>query len=129
MHADHSLIQTIAHLLVGTTFVSIAVINLFRRADVIEEMRGFGVPWPEIALPMGLMSQCLGGLLLIFDFYAGIGALILIGFTVVASCIFLRWWKIKDNPFRRIHMVVGILTNFSVIAALLLIFEQLGLAR
>lgn len=129
MHADHSLVQTIAHVLVAITFIAIGVINFFRRTEVYEEMRGFGVPLPKIALPIGLMSQCLGGLLIMFDFYAGVGAVILVVFTVVASSIFLRWWEIKDNPFRRIHMVITILTNFTVIAALLLIFEQNGLTR
>jgi len=129
MHADHSLIQTIVHFLVATSFIVIGIINFFRRADVYEEMRGFGVAWPEVALPIGLMSQWLGGLLIMFDFYAGIGALILIVFIVIASFIFLRWWKIKDNPFRRIHLVIGIFTNFTMIAALLLIFELNGLGR
>ena len=129
MHADHSLVQTIAHVLVATSFIVIGVINFFRRADVHEEMRGFGVPRPEIALPIGLMSQWLGGLMILFDYYAGVGALILIGFIVIASFIFLRWWKIKDNPFRRIHLVIGIFTNFSLIAVLLLIFELNGLIR
>ena len=124
MHADHSLIQTIAYVLVALTFISIGIINFFRRADIYEELHGFGVPWPRVALPVALISQCLGGLMLMFDFYAGAGALILIGFTLVSSCVFLRWWKIKDNPFRRIHMVIGIFTNLSVIAALLLILEH-----
>lgn len=129
MHADHTLIQIIVHVLVATCFTVIGIINFFRRADVYEEMRGFGVPLPEVALPIGLVSQGLGGLMVLFDFYAGIGALILIVFTVTASFIFLRWWKIKDNPFRRIHLVIGIFTNFSVIAALLMIFELNGMAR
>jgi len=129
MHADHTLIQTLAHVLVAICFIVIGIINFFRRADVHEEMRGFGVPMPEIALPIGLLSQWLGSLLVLFDYYAGIGAIILIVFTIVASFIFLRWWKIKDNPFRRIHLVIGIFTNFAVIAALLLIVEINGLAQ
>ena len=129
MHADHSLIQTIAHVLVAICFIVIGSINFSRRADVHEEMRGFGVPLPEIALPFGLAAQWLGGLLILFDYYAGVGALILTVFTVVASFIFLRWWKIKDNPFRRIHLVIGIFTNFAVVAALLLIIEINSFAR
>ena len=129
MHADHTLIQTLAHVLVAICFIVIGIINFFRRADVHEEMRGFGVPMPEIALPIGLLSQWLGSLLVLFDYYAGIGAIILIVFTIVASFIFLRWWKIKDNPFRRIHLVIGIFSNFAVIAALLLIVEINGLAQ
>jgi uncharacterized membrane protein YphA (DoxX/SURF4 family) len=129
MHADHSLIQTVAHVLVAICFIVIGIINFCRRAEVCEEMRGFGVASPEIALPIGLASQWLGGLLVMFDYYAGVGALILIVFTIIASFIFLRWWKIKDNPFRRIHLVIGIFTNFAVIAALLLIVEQNGMAR
>ncbi len=129
MHADHTFIQTLAHILVAVCFIVIGVINFFRRADVHEEMRGFGVPMPEIALPIGLASQWLGSLLVLLDYYAGIGALILIIFTVTASFIFLRWWKIKDNPFRRIHLVIGIFTNFAVIAALLLIVEINGLTK
>ena len=129
MHADHSLIQIIAHVLVAICFIFIGIINFSRRAEVHEEMRGFGVPLPEIALPIGLASQWLGGLLILFDYYAGVGALILTVFTVVASFIFLRWWKIKDNPFRRIHLVIGIFTNFAVIAALLLIIEINSFAR
>ncbi len=129
MHVDHSLIQTLAHVLVAICFIVIGIINFFRREDVHEEMRSFGVPMPEIALPIGLAFQWLGSLLVLFDYYAGVGALILIGFTIVASFIFLRWWKIKDNPFRRVHMVVGIFTNFAVIAALLQIVEMNGLVR
>ncbi len=129
MHVDHSLIQTLAHVLVAICFIVIGIINFFRREDVHEEMRSFGLPMPEIALPIGLASQWLGSLLVLFDYYAGVGALILIGFTIVASFIFLRWWKIKDNPFRRVHMVVGIFTNFAVIAALLQIVEMNGLVR
>jgi len=129
MHADHSLIQIAAHVLVAICFIVIGIINFFRRADVHEEMRGFGVPMPEVALPIGLISQWLGSLLVLFDYYAGIGALILIIFTATASFIFLRWWKIKDNPFRRIHLVIGIFTNFAVIAALLLIIEINGFVR
>ena len=129
MHVDHSLIQTLAHVLVAICFIVIGIINFFRREDVHEEMRSFGVPMPEIALPIGLASQWLGSLLVLFDYYAGVGALILIGFTIVASFIFLRWWKIKDNPFRRVHIVVGIFTNFAVIAALLQIVEMNGLVR
>ena len=129
MHADHTQIQIIAHVLVGISFITIGVINFFRRKDVHEEMRGFGVPSPEIVLAAGLTSQWLAGLLIMFDFYAGIGAIILIVFIVIASFIFLRWWKIKDNPFRRIHLVIGIFTNFSLIAVLLLIFELNGLTR
>ncbi len=129
MHEDHTLIQTIAHIFVGVCFIAIGVINCIRRTDVHEEMRGFGVPMPEIALSIGLVSQWVGGLMVVFDYYAGVGAIILIAFTVIASFIFLRWWKIKDNPFRRIHMVIGIFTNFAVIAALLLLFEMNGLAR
>ena len=129
MHADQTFIQTLAHILVAVCFIVIGVINFFRRADVHEEMRGFGVPMPEIALPIGLASQWLGSLLVLLDYYAGIGALILIIFTVTASFIFLRWWKIKDNPFRRIHLVIGIFTNFAVIAALLLIVEINGLTK
>ena len=99
MHADHSLIQTIAHVLVAICFIAIGVINFFRRATVYEEMRGFSFAAPEIALPIGLASQWIGGLLIMLDYYAGIGALILVVFTIVASFIFLRWWKIKDDPF------------------------------
>ncbi len=129
MHADHSKIQIIAHVLVGISFITIGVINFFRRTDVHEEMRGFGVPSPEIVLAAGLTSQWLAGVLIMFDFYAGIGAIILMVFIVIASFIFLRWWKIKDNPFRRIHLVIGIFTNLSLLAVLLLILELNGLTR
>ena len=129
MHAEHSLNQTAAHVLTGVCFIAIGIINFFRRADVHEEMRGFGIPLPEIALPIGLASQILGGLLLIFDYYAGVGAIILIVFTITASVIFLRWWNVKDNPFKRIHQVIGIYTNFAVIAVLILLYEMNGFAR
>jgi len=129
MHVDHSLIQTIAHVLVAISFIVIGIINFFRRTDVHEEMRGFGVPLPEIALPIGLISQWLGGLMILFDFYAGVGAVILIAFVFTASCIFLRWWKINDNLFRRTHMKIAVFTNFTMVAALLLIFDLNGLTR
>ena len=129
MHEDHTLIQATAHVLTGICFIAIGIINFFRRADVHAEMRGFGVPLPEVALPIGLTSQILGGLMLIFDYYAGFGAIILIIFTVVASAIFLRWWKVQDNQFKRIHQVIGIYTNFAVVTALILLFEMNGLTR
>jgi hypothetical protein len=57
MHADHSLIQTVKHVPVAICFTVIGIINFFRRAEVSEEMRGFGVASPEITLPIGLASQ------------------------------------------------------------------------
>jgi hypothetical protein len=51
---------------------------------------------------------------------AGLGAALLILFTVLASAIFRRWWLINDPVLSHLH-VSNLIVNCGVVGGLLLV--------
>ena len=51
------------------------------------EIAALGLPKPELLLPMTLACQIRGGLMVLLGFWARLGALGLLGFTVIATLL------------------------------------------
>ena len=66
------------------------------------------------------MLNFAGGLLLLFDYDRELGAGLLIAFTVLASLIFHRWWRVPDPLLRHLH-IGNLLVNAGVVGGLLLV--------
>lgn len=60
LHAAHSPIKILAHLLIAALFVIVRVRNALRWPEVLERMRELKVPVPEAALPLALAVQLAG---------------------------------------------------------------------
>jgi uncharacterized membrane protein YphA (DoxX/SURF4 family) len=83
-------------------------------------MAAYGVPQPRSVLIAGLALQFFGAILLALDLWRGLGAALLIVFTIVASAIFHRWWLISDPLLSHLHLS-NLIVNCGVVGGLLLV--------
>jgi uncharacterized membrane protein YphA (DoxX/SURF4 family) len=121
MYADHTPLQAAGQLLLGSAFLATGVRNAFRQfRSHAERMAAYGVPHPELALVGGFALQFTGALLLLFDLHRALGAAILIVFTVLASAIFHRWWRVPDPLLSHLHLS-NLIVNRGVVGGLLLV--------
>src|SRR5436189_4595717 len=83
-------------------FLATGLFNLTkaRIADHIERMAGFGVPFPTTAFWIGIALQLTGCALIIADWHAAPGVVLLMIFTIAATAIFHRFWE-KPDPMQR----------------------------
>ncbi len=83
-------------------------------------LKAQGMPWPRLALFIGFLLQYLGALLVLFDIYTSVGAIILIVFLTVATLLFQRFWSISDPVQQRVARL-SFYANFCIVGGLLLL--------
>jgi putative oxidoreductase len=103
-HADHSLLQILGHVCIATFFLLIGVRNLVISGNHVNKFRKMGIPFPEALLAGGYAFQFAGGIMVLIDFYAWIGAILLIIFTVMANVLYHCWWWVDDIEHSRRQM-------------------------
>ena len=103
-------------------FVVAGLCNLTPRQtrSHIDRLGALGTPAPAFAFWAGLALQFTGCALIAFDWHARIGVLCLIAFTVAATAIFHRFWKVED-PVRRNIGRIMLLNNVGILGGLLLL--------
>ena len=102
-HSDHSTVEVIAYGLVAFLFIGAGAFNALSKArsrQHAEHFASLGLPYPWLVLCTGYAMQFGGGLMVLFDWHADIGALILIVFTVAAMLAYHHFWRISE-PMRR----------------------------
>jgi uncharacterized membrane protein YphA (DoxX/SURF4 family) len=125
MYGDSSWLDTAGRLLIVVCFLATGVCNLTkaRIQDHIERMAAFGTPMPALAFWIGIALQFAGCALILFDWHAEVGVYCLILFTVTATAIFHRFWRMdpaKGNVSRII-----LLGNTAILGGLLLLLGNL----
>lgn len=103
-HAEHTFLVILAHVCIATFYLVIGVRNLPLRANHAAKFAKMGVPWPRAFLALGFAFQFAGATMVLLDLYAGVGAALLIVFTLTANALYHRWWTMDDAAARRIHM-------------------------
>ena len=103
MHAEHSLITILGHLLVAVLYLYRGFGNFFRFNYHAERLKEFKVPFPRLNLVFGLAMMLTGGLMVLVDYYAWIGAIQLIFFTVVATLLYHNFWAMEEGKERSRH--------------------------
>ena len=124
-HADHSAIAVAAHLLVAFLFIWTGIYNassVERTRQRTEVFAKLGLPFPRLILWTGYVLQWTGGVMVLIDWHAGIGAVLLIAFTLAAEITFHNYWAMTD-PLRRAYHRLLFLNNCGVLGGLLLIAE------
>jgi len=120
-YADHSNLEVVGQLMIATLFLGTLVINAAtKEKQHVDRMAAMGIPLPRGTLWAGFALQAVGGVLVAIDWHAGIGAILLIIFTVLASAIFHRFWTMEDPLRRHLHLSF-VFSNIAVIGALLLL--------
>jgi len=125
MFHDASLLDTAGRLLVVFFFVVAGLCNLTRARikDHIDRMAALGTPLAAAAFWLGIVLQFTGCALLLADWHADIGVYCLIVFTIAATAIFHRFWRMTDPQRRNISRVM-LLNNAGLLGGLLLLLEN-----
>jgi len=125
MIAGEAWLDTVGRLLIVACFLVTGVTNLTRARikDHIDRMVAFGTPLPALAFWLGIALQFTGCALLATGWHADVGAWCLIVFTVAATAIFHRFWRMQD-PLRRNLSRLMLLNNTGVLGGLLLLLAN-----
>ena len=123
---DPTLLDSFGRILVVIGFMAAAIRNVISRAQIedhVARLAATNAPMPRFAFWFGTAFEVVGCAMLLFDFHAATGALILLIFTVAATALLLRWWE-HDEP-KRSGMQNGFNANIAVCGGLLLLMARL----
>jgi putative oxidoreductase len=123
--AAESWLDAAGRLLIVAYFLVTGVSNLTpaRIRDHVDRMVAFGTPLPKAAFWTGIALQFIGCALLASGWHAALGAWCLIVFTVAATAIFHRFWRMPD-PLRRNFSRLMLLNNTGLLGGLLLLLAN-----
>jgi uncharacterized membrane protein YphA (DoxX/SURF4 family) len=118
-------LDTAGRLLIVACFLVTGLSNLTaaRIKDHIDRMVALGTPLPKAAFWLGIALQLTGCALLATGWQAELGVWCLIVFTVAATAIFHRFWRMQD-PLRRNFSRLMLLNNAGVLGGLLLLLAN-----
>ena len=119
MHAEHSLITILGHVLIAVLYLHRGFQNLFRFDYHVGRLEEFNIPFPRLAMVFGLAMMLIGGVMVAVDFHAWIGAIALIVFTVAATLLHHHFWAMEEGSERRRHRN-EFLANTAIIGGLFL---------
>ncbi len=81
-------------------FLSEAYVRASAWDGNVDQLAILNMPAPPVLLALALIVMSLGGLSLLLGFHARHGAVLLFGFTVVASIAMHDYWNLKDAAAR-----------------------------
>lgn len=113
-------LDTLGRLLLGGLFVAGGIRHHFMVPALVDVMRKRGVPMPRETLAIGSVFQTIVGAMLILDIWPALSALGLVGFTILASVMFLNFWDMPAGH-ERDGALNNVLTNIAVIGGLLVV--------
>ena len=120
MHADHSVIEIVGHVMIALLFVFRALHafpNFDHHARRFEARK---VPFPRLVLGAGFATMLAGGAMVALDFHAAAGAAGLIVFTVLANLLYHDFWAMEDGRPRDNHRNI-FCNNIAVMGGLALV--------
>ena len=121
MYADHTALQVAGQLCIATLFLGTALINSTTKVKQhADRMAALGVPLPYVTLWTGFAIQYAGSILVLLDIHTAVGVYLLIFFTLAATAIFHRFWRVADPLMRHLHLSF-LFSNVAVVGALLLL--------
>jgi putative oxidoreductase len=125
LHAAHTLLEVAGHILIGSVFLSQGLGALPRERFKFHSgrLRDCGIPAPDFVLACGLAMMLGGGLMVMLDIYAGIGAWLLLIFSIVATVLFQNFWVIEDHVARG-GKRGSFFNNLAIIGGILLIISS-----
>jgi len=114
-------LEIVGQLMIATLFLGTLVINAgTKEKQHVDRMAAMRIPLPRATLWAGFALQAVGGVMVAIDWHTGLGAVLLIVFTILASAIFHRFWTMEDPLRRHLHLSF-VFSNIAVIGALLLL--------
>ncbi len=71
---------------------------------------------------VGFVIQFVSATLILIDFYAGIGAIMLIIFTVTSQLLFQRYWELEDRG-ARLNLRLAFWANVCIVGGLFVLVQ------
>ena len=120
MHADHSFLEILAHLMIAFLFLFRCLTAVPQFDNHAARIRGHGIPFPRLVLTGGLAFMAIGGVMVAADTYAWIGAILLIVFTIMANLLYHHFWSITDPELKNRALYI-FCNNVAVMGGLVLV--------
>jgi putative oxidoreductase len=123
---DASWLDTAGRLLLIAFFLSVGIRNLQAHhvEDHVKRLTTFKAPLPRVTFWVGQSIEFIGCALVLFNWHAAIGVLLLLFFTIVASALLLRFWEVA-GPMRT-GLQNGMLANIGIVGGLLLLLQRVS---
>ena len=123
MAALQSIISTygpiVARLLLAVVFLYSGQDKLRHWRSGIDEVVELGMPFPPLFVAATIAVQLIGGLSVALGIAAPLGAVMLAGFTIVATLLGHRFWLLQGEAER--HELTTALEHLAIVGGLLLV--------
>jgi putative oxidoreductase len=114
----HNPLTLTGRLLLAALFLPAGLSKLTGFSGTVGYISSIGLPLPQIAAAVALVIEIVGGLALVAGFGTRVAALVLAGFTIVASVFFHNFWAVPAEAqmvqqlmfFKNVAVVGGLLT-------------------
>jgi putative oxidoreductase len=110
-----------ARLAVAALFLPAGIGKVFNLAGFTAMLAGKGVPYPDLLAVLGVAAEILGPIALILGVAPRLTALLLVGFTLIASLISHSFWTFADAA-QAAQQQTQFLKNLAIIGGLLFYF-------
>jgi putative oxidoreductase len=107
----------------GTVFVYAGLDKLMHWTEALAELTDLKLPLPGAMAAATIFVQIVAGVMVVVGFGAGLGAILLAGFTALATLAGHRFWLLRGQPARKAFTTA--LEHLAIIAGLF----QLALLR
>lgn len=119
MQGNDSWMPLVGRVLVALIFLTSGYGKIVGYAGTASYMASFNMPMISVLLPLTIVVELGGAAMIIAGYQARLGALAMIGFTVVATLVFHRFWTYAgmDAYMQQIQFM----KNLGLIGGLLLV--------
>jgi putative oxidoreductase len=112
----------LARILFAAVFViSGATIHLLQRRQGIEYARAYGVPMPELGVPLTGVMAVVGGLMVALGVWGDLGALLIAAFLLLITPLMHAFWKETEEMQQQLQMV-NFMKNTGLLGGALALF-------
>ena len=111
-------------ILVGFFFAFFGIWNTYHWRPTLALMQQKRIPLSFALLIVGILTQTIAGLMLMFGIYIKLAALVLIPFDIIAVLIFHDFWNYKGE-IRQLNMIIFITNLTASLGALLLLLNSI----
>ena len=114
----------VGRFLIGFFYVFFGIWNLNHWSPTLDAMWQKRIPLAVILLALGILTQTICGLMIIFGIYVKLAALILIPFVIIVVNIFHAFWQF-EGEIRQLNFLCYITHMTSSLAALILLLNTI----
>ncbi len=114
------IIVVLGRILFSAIFIMSGVSHFTQKAGMVQYSRSYGVPSPDLLVPLTGLMILAGGLSVLVGFYARVGAWLLVLFLIPTAFFMHRFWGLEDRAQAQ-NQQAHFMKNMAMAGAALLI--------